>query len=169
MFFPQALILEIVLDDLLFWLRILKSPHPCSEFQVPPSAVTQPYSSYSDLCSDIQALKSSFLLGTRTVVSHRQLKLLMFIFKFMVFAHHQPCCQNKDKTLLNQHSYLVNDTTIHAFTEAKGLGAISVPLSPVAIQTRPSLYLFSSTSYMCLPPLLSISTTATLTQSTVIS
>jgi len=138
-------------------------------FRCHHSPVTQPYSSYSDLCSDIQALKSSFLLGTHTLVSHRQLKLLMFILKFMVFAHHQPCCQNKNKTLLNQHSYSVNDTTIHAFTEAKDLGAISIPLSPVTIQSSPSPYLFSSTSYMCLHPLLSISTTTTLTQSTVIS
>lgn len=136
---------------------------------MPHSAVTRPYNSYSDLCSDIQALKSSFLLGTHTLVSHRQLKLLMFILKFMVFARHQPCCQNKNKTLLNQHSYSVNDTTIHAFTEANNLGAISIPLSPVTIQSSPSPYLFSSTSYMCLHPLLSISTTTTLTQSIVIS
>ena len=75
-------------------------------FKYHQSAVTHLYSSYSDLCSDIQAHNSIFQLGTCTWVSYRQLILIMFKFKLVVFAHHQPSCQNKNKTLLNQHLYL---------------------------------------------------------------
>ena len=127
MFFPQALILEIVLDDLPSWLHILKSPHPCSEFQVSPQYCDSTYGSYSDLCADVQALKSSFLLGTRTLVSHRQLKLPMFMLPkqkqntsqpaFILSKwYHHPCIYRSQRSGSHLHTPFSYNYPIQSLT-----------------------------------------------------